>query len=221
MIAKVLKKDFVTQDTVRLLIEKPEGYNFIPGQATDISINKEGWKEEKRPFTFTSLNKDKVLELTIKIYSGHNGVTKEINKLNPGDELSIQDPWGAINYKGEGVFIAGGAGITPFISIIRNLVDKNALDGNKLLFSNKTKKDIILEKEFEQYFNKNFINFLTEENSKESYIKGRIDKDKLEENIEDFSRFFYICGPPAFVKAIKSFLLELGAEENKIVTEGF
>jgi predicted ferric reductase len=68
---------------------------------------------------YTSLNDNKQLEFTIKIYDSHNGVTR-IRKLKHGDELIIR-VWGAIEYKGEGVFIAGGAGVTPFIAILRQL----------------------------------------------------------------------------------------------------
>jgi predicted ferric reductase len=62
----------------------------------------------------------KQLEFTIKIYDSHKQVTKELAKLKHGDELIIRDVWGAIEYKGE-VFIAGGAGVTPFIAIFRKL----------------------------------------------------------------------------------------------------
>jgi ferredoxin-NADP reductase len=48
-------------------------------------------------------------------------------KVKPGDQLIIRDVWGAITYKGKGVFIAGGAGITPFISIFRDLSARNEL----------------------------------------------------------------------------------------------
>jgi ferredoxin-NADP reductase len=51
------------------------------------------------------------LEFIIKIYDSNDGVTRELGKLKQGDELLIHDVWGAIEYKGEGVFIAGGAGI--------------------------------------------------------------------------------------------------------------
>ena len=50
-------------------------------------------------------------------------------------------------YKGEGVFIAGGAGITPFLSIFRYLNSKNEINNNILIFANKTKADIIHEEE--------------------------------------------------------------------------
>ena len=76
----------VTHDVNRYRLEKPEGYRFHPGQATDVSINKTKWREEKRPFTFTCLNDDPFLEFTIKSYRDHDGVTKELGNLHPGDE---------------------------------------------------------------------------------------------------------------------------------------
>lgn len=49
------------------------------------------------------------------------GVTNELLSLKAGDNLIVNDIFGAIHYKGEGTFIAGGAGVTPFISIFRDL----------------------------------------------------------------------------------------------------
>ena len=60
---KILKIEQVTPNVKRFVVEKPKGYTFIPGQATSISINKDEWEYEKRPFTFTSLNDDKYLEV--------------------------------------------------------------------------------------------------------------------------------------------------------------
>ena len=114
----------VTHDVVRIRMEKPANYAFTPGQATEVAINKENWKEERRPFTFTCLPDDDYLEFTIKTYPSHKGVTNELLSLQPGDELIIHDVWGAISYKGEGIFIAGGAGITPFLSIFRWLASQ-------------------------------------------------------------------------------------------------
>src|SRR6056297_1394726 len=174
---KILAKRFVTHDVRSFLIEKPKGYEYNPGQATMIAINRKGLKEEDRPFTFTSLNKDKTLEFTIKGYYDHDGVTKKIHQLGPGDELLIGNPWGTIEYKGEGTFIAGGAGVTPFISILRHLKKKGKLGDNKLFFSNKTKRDIILEKELKNIFFKkpgNLVLTLTREKDS-NYEDGLID----------------------------------------------
>jgi len=64
-IVKILGIKQVTHDVKCFRIEKPEGYSFVPGQATEVSINIEGWKDEKRPFTFTCLNEHPYLEFTI------------------------------------------------------------------------------------------------------------------------------------------------------------
>ena len=210
--------EFVTHDTKRFVVEKPENYIFKPGQATELSINKSSWENKKRPFTFSSLNEDKVLEFTIKIYPEHNGVTEQLGKLYPGDQLILRDIWGTISYKGPGVFIAGGAGITPFIAIFRDLREKNQLQGNKLLFSNKISKDIILEKEFKEMLGENAIFILTRE-KKNSYEHGRINKEFLQKHINDFSQNFYICGPMQFIVDVKKALDELGAKPESVVIE--
>ncbi|MEJ0029145.1 MAG: FAD-binding oxidoreductase [Bacteroidota bacterium] len=110
---KILEAEFVTHNVRRFKLQKPAAVKFIPGQAADISINKEKWADEKRPFTFTGLTHWDHLEFTIKIYPDHHGVTEQLGLLKPGDEFIIHDVFGTINYKGDGVFIAGGAGITP------------------------------------------------------------------------------------------------------------
>ena len=217
-IVKIISVEPVTHDVKRFTIQKPEGYKFTPGQATEVSINTLALKNEKRPFTFTSLNDNEHLEFTIKIYDSHNGVTKELGKLKHGDELIIRDVWGAIEYKGEGVFIAGGAGITPFIAILRQLHTENKIASNKLIFTNKTESDIILKQEFDEILGKNFINTLTDE-KKEGYENRMIDAAFLKEKIDDFTQHFYVCGPPPFVKAISKALTILGAETDAVVFE--
>jgi ferredoxin-NADP reductase len=217
-IVKIISIGQVTHDVKRFQVEKPDGYSFVPGQATEVSINTVQLREEKRPFTFTSLNSDPYLEFTIKIYSSRNGVTSELGKLKAGDELIIRDVWGAINYKGKGVFIAGGAGITPFIAIFRDLQARNEISGNKLLFANKTKSDIILETEFKALLGKSFINILSDEKA-EGYHYGTINEAFLRDAIGDFNQNFYVCGPPPMMDAVLKQLADLGAADNSITLE--
>ena len=143
---RVLETEHVTYNVRRFTFEKPQGYEFTPGQATDVAIDRDGWREEKRPFTFTGLAGWDHLEFTIKIYPEHEGVTKELGLLQAGDTLLIGDPWGTIEYKGKGTFIAGGAGVTPFIAILRDLAEKKDIGGHRLIFSNKSEADIILRR---------------------------------------------------------------------------
>lgn len=215
---KILMKEFVTHDVKRFIVEKPQGYKFIPGQATEISINKPGFENKRRPFTFTSLDDDLVLEFVIKQYPKHDDITKKIHELIPGDELILKDVFGVINYKGKGVFIAGGTGITPFIAIFRKLQKDGKLKGNKLFFSNKTQKDIMLEKELKGAFGSDLILTLTQE-KKQGYEYGRIDEGFLKKHIKSFNQNFYICGTKDFVKDIKEALKKFGAKIQSIVIE--
>jgi ferredoxin-NADP reductase len=217
-IVKVLHSEYITHDVKRITVERPENYPFKSGQATEVSVNKEGWKEERRPFTFTSLNNWKDLEFTIKIYEDHKGVTNQIGRLREGEELLLHDVWGAITYQGKGVFIAGGAGITPFISIFRQLEKDQKLNGHLLIFSNKTSEDIILKREFERMLGESFINVLTREKVI-GYVDRRIDKEFLKTTIKNFSQHFYVCGPEAFTKSIQEMLLDLGANSEAVVIE--
>jgi ferredoxin-NADP reductase len=219
-LVKILEAEFVTHNVRRFRLSKPASYPFTPGQATDIVINHPDWKAKRRPFTFTGLNKWDFLEFTIKIYTDHNGVTSQLGKLRVGDELILHDVFGAIQYKGQGVFIAGGAGVTPFIAIFRQLYQDGKLGNNKLLFSNKTAKDIILKEEFDKMLGDHFINTLTREKSP-GCDSRRIDENYLREKIGDFSQYFYVCGPDPMVAGISEYLLQLGATKDNIVTEEF
>jgi ferredoxin-NADP reductase len=210
----------ITHDVLSIVTEKPRSFSFQPGQAVDIAINKTPWQNEKRPFTFTCLPGNPYLEFTIKTYPSHKGVTHALLQLKPNDELIVSDVFGAIAYKGEGVFIAGGAGVTPFISIFRDLQTKNQIGGNKLLFANKTKADIILEQEFKKTLGKNFINILSDEKV-EGYATGFITEELLQSHRTGIGPYVYVCGPPPMMEAIEKYLANLKVEEKFIVKEAF
>ena len=208
----------ITHDVLRIVTGKPPNFNFIPGQAAEISLNKPGWTEEKRPFTFTCLPDDDYLEFTIKTYPDRNGVTSQLLQLKRGDTLTINDVFGAITYKAEGIFIAGGAGVTPFISIFRYLQKKNKLGSNILVFANKTRDDIIMEKEFRSMLRESFINILSGEKAP-GYYHGFLSEDFLKKTLADFSRQFYVCGPPPMMDSVLSQLSNLGVGQDTLTVE--
>jgi ferredoxin-NADP reductase len=219
-IVKIKSIKHITHDVLQIICEKPAKLKFTPGQAADISINKEEWKKEKRPFTFTSLPQSDFLEFTIKTYPARKSVSNELLKLKANDELIIHDVFGAISYKGEGLFIAGGAGVTPFISIFRDLQFKFEIASNKLIFANKKKEDIINELEFQKILGDNFINILSDEKV-EGYAKGMISQEFLKKHISASSKFIYICGPPPMMEAVEKQLLDLKFDKNNIIKEIF
>ena len=215
---KILGARYITHDVKQFTVERPAGFTFVPGQATDISLPLDGWRDQLRPFTFTCLPDSPQLEFTNKIYMERDGVTKRLGGLNAGAGLLLHDVFGAINYQGPGVFIAGGAGVTPFIAILRHLHAKHQLGTNKLIFSNKTEDDVILKEEFETMLKDRFISVLTRGNTI-GFRDKRIDRDFLVESIGDFSQYFYVCGPDEFVTQINKQLLDLGAKAQSLVFE--
>ncbi len=217
---KILSKVHVTHDVIRIVAEKPPSLTYQPGQAVDVSIPTPGWEEETRPFTFTSLPEDAFIEFTIKTYPSHHGVTEQLLGLQKGDALLIHDVFGDIHYKGKGMFIAGGAGVTPFIAIIKELQKKKDIANNKLIFANKTKADIIDEERFTTLLGKNFINVLSEENVG-GYEHGYVSAELIKKHMGEHTNYFYLCGPDPMMMAVEKHFISLGIGNDFIVKEGF
>ncbi|HLI92539.1 MAG TPA: hypothetical protein VKU83_02970 [Puia sp.] len=215
---KILSIIPVTHDVRSIRLVKPANYSFVPGQATDVAINKDGWADQERPFTFTSLNSDPYLEFTIKCYNDRHGVTEQIGHLVPGDEMIIGEPWGSIRYKGEGYFIAGGAGITPFLAIFRQLHQVGLIGKNKLFFSNKTAGDIIYRDELIRIFEDKVTFVLTAEGEHQQAI-DYIDEKFLQFHVSRYDNCFYVCGPDPMVHAINEILTDAGVSPQSLVFE--
>src|SRR5690606_33290713 len=190
---------YVNHDVKRFVLEKPLGFTYLPGQAAELSVNLPDWEDKTRPFTFTSLNHWDYLEFLIKIYDDHPGVTHQLGRTNAGSELLLHQVFGSIQYKGPGIFLAGGTGITPFIAIFRALFHTGKIKENGLIYSNKSADDIILQDELMRMLGPNYINVFTKQGVI-GFLEKRIDKKFLVETIRDFDRNFYICGPNDFEK---------------------
>jgi len=218
-VVSILLSEFVTHDVKRFIVSKPENFQYQPGQGVEMFINQPQWKEEEgRPFTPTSLTDALVLEFTIKRYPDHQGVTDKLHTLGAGEGLLMTDPFGTITYKGPGVFIAAGAGLTPFLSILRDVARSGPLADHHLLYSNKTAADIICEKELRHYFGERAVFTLTREQN-ENYYHGRIDKAFLERHVRSLDQHFYVCGPDEFVEDINGALEELGVSAELLIFE--
>lgn len=216
---KIQKIEPLTHNVLQIILDRPEGISYKPGQACDVSINKDGWRDEVHPFTFVSLEENgEIIEFNIKTYPERNGVTNKLCSLEPGDELLIGDVFGAIQYKGEGMFLAGGAGVTPFVAIFNMLERDNKVGHNTLLFGNKTENDIILKDKFKNVVGDNFINVLSEE-SAEGYEHGYIDADLIKKYDKDDLKYYYVCGPEPMVESVVNDLKSIGIKEDQIVTE--
>lgn len=206
-----------TLDVVTLRI-KADKFNFKAGQFVMLTLKIDG-KDVRRAYSISTSPSDKgYFEVTSKKYGVFSTYLDE--KIKIGDKITVNGPHGLFTYDDNCkkiVGIAAGTGIAPIRSLIKyGIENKKEI---KLIFSVKTDKDIIYEKEIEEWNkNKNFkskIN-LTQEGGK------RVDLDFLRSNLKfDDKTLFYICGPQAMVKYTVEMLKELNIKENKIKTERF
>lgn len=211
----------VTHSVRSYSLQRPQGYRFEAGQATEMALDEDGWRDEKRPFTFAGLADDEDIEFVIKSYDDHDGVTKRIGLLKEGDTLLMDDPWETIPYSGPGVFIAGGAGITPFLALLRKLEGEDRLKDHTLIFSNSTEQDIILREQLEAMTSKGLKLVLTVTDSNApGLLHERLDRAFFEKHLTDYATNFYLCGPDKMTADISTALVALGADEKKVAIAG-
>ncbi len=75
---EILSTEYITPDVKRFVLTKPKGFRFKPGQGCMVAVDEEGWRDKWRPFTFTNLPGQRKLELVVKIYAEHAGVTQHM-----------------------------------------------------------------------------------------------------------------------------------------------
>ncbi|TMV92995.1 flavodoxin reductase [Thioclava sp. BHET1] len=213
----------VTHDTYHLSFPRPEGFRYTPGQAVDVTLLREGWRDEARPFTFVNSHEASTLDFIIKSYPDHDGVTRQIATLEPGEQIQISEPWGAIHDAGPGTFIAGGAGITPFIAILRARLEREGtLEGTTLIFSNKRAEDIILREEFEAMEGLKTVFLVSDQDAPgEGVHAGRLDHGFLRQYATAEAAPFYICGPDEMVDDVEKELVSFGISDAQIIREEF
>ena len=231
----VLGKEPLNYNVSSFRVERPKDFDFEPGQACRIAVDRDGWRDEFRPMTMCSLPDEDHLEFVIKHYRDHDGVTKMMQSVQCGEQFRLQPPGGYITYQGPGVFIAGGAGLTPFLAILRDLARKGKLDGHRLWFSNSRTQDLFLKKELDSLLQWKATYLLTDEEGddpdpNDNIPYRRIDADFVNEQFrtdpeladgkaED--QWFYLCGPPSFSEEISEHLANAGADPEKIVHKGW
>ncbi len=211
----ILASEFITPDTKRFLTSKPKGFVFQPGQALLLSIDLPEYRDIVRPYSITSLNNVDYLEFIIKSYPDGT-FTKKVTSLNAGDKFLVHGEVSGIKFRGPGIFIAAGSGITGFISIIRALNASKNMRNVGLLYSVQTPQDVILGAEFKEMFGNNFVPVFTKYKVI-GFGEARMDKKYLVDTIGSFDQLFYIAGPTSFVQDISKYLIELGAESEHII----
>lgn len=203
-----------------------EPIQFIPGQYVFLKDPKFSDPNEEHPFSVTSTTGDNHLEFCIKQYGDW---TESFAQRNPGDEVFVSEAQGKFTWDKEctyAVFLLGGIGISPIISMLRTLQQNSNKAEIVMIYGNRTPETIAYKAELEQ-IEKALPNFKLihvfsdiSDNHPWNGYRGFITKAILEKEVRlaNNPTFFFI-GPPIFIDKMQSTLQDLGVDQSKMKTE--
>lgn len=235
MNAEVTKKVKEAKDTYSFYLKPEKNINFSPGQFIYVTLPELKYSDKRgstRHFTVASSPTEKQLMFTTRIRQS-SGYKRTLIELKKDDMVEINGPNGTfiVDEKEEGphIFIAGGIGITPFMSMLSYKVKKNLKYKVTLLYSNTSKETTAFEKEITKFADKdkylNVFHTITRETPKNwKGLKGRVDKKMLQDILPlkdvPLSRF-WISGPPAMVDSMEKEVEKLRVNPDNIIVDKF
>ena len=229
---KLKDKYPVADQTVAFVFEKPAGFQFMAGQYIAMSLPRLDFEDARGPhrsFSIASAPFDPDLLFTMRITE--SGFKKTMAAMPQGGEIIIRDAVGQFVLPEDQtqtiVFLAGGIGITPVRSILRQAaVDKRA-NPFWLFFSNRQPKDAPFVEAMQDFPELNYrcIDTLTDHEGECSWQEesGFICSDMLKKYLHDVQApLYYLVGTVGFVEAMKKILVEeLGVEATQIKVDPF
>jgi ferredoxin-NADP reductase len=206
---------------------RPATLDYKPGQYLVATI-KSGEKKLSKPFSISSSPTEKEhVEFTKKFTDSE--FSNALKALKVGDWATIDAPCGKFTFEGENekiALLAGGIGITPFISMCKYCADIHLNTKITLLYGNNRESDIAFKKELEKMQEQNenltVIFTINEADSEWKGATGVIDAEKVKREIPDYKeRVFYACGPPGMVKVMETLIIDLGLPQTQLKLEAF
>lgn len=204
-------------------------FDYIPGQFAFITPVSAHVPKEEHPFTLSSTpSRPDTLKFVIR---SQGDWTSKINRLKPGETVFIDGPYGLFSHMVLSdsepiIMIAGGIGITPMLSMLRYMADKDDTRRILLIWSNKTSEHIVFPEEFQGLQHRlqhiKIIHIFTQADGGGSEI-GRLDQAKIEKLLQGWSRRLnvFICGPFGMIKEMTRAVKKIGFSTAKVYKEEF
>lgn len=204
---------------------------FRAGQYIGITVEIDGVRTSRPYSLVSSPNQLAYYELGIKKKEGGFVSPYILDNLKVGDIIEATEPMGTfyhnpIFHGNDLVFIAGGCGITPFISMLRNISEKMLPLKVRLIFGCLTEKDILFREELEELQKRRSnvkIEFvLSEPEPQWTGACGFISKDIISSNIGSIDKkYFYIVGNRDMYTYVLGELKAMGVSSHRILYEAF
>jgi len=216
-----------THDVASFRFPRPAELDYKPGQFLFITL-KQGDKELSKHFSFSSSPTEKDhIEFTKKFTDHEFSLALKASEV--GDWARIDAPYGQFTFEGEYPKIAllgGGIGITPFMSICKNAMDKALTCKITLFYGCRTENDLAFRKELEELAEKNsnlkLVFMVNEATTQWKGATGTINAERVKQELPDYKEnMFYTCGPPPMVEAMEKLVVSLGLPKEKLKREFF
>ena len=231
---RLQKSELVAERTMAFHFAKPPGFEFRAGQAIDLTLlNPPETDAEGNIRTFSLVSAPFDSDLTVATRLRDSAFKRVLSKEQPGLEVKIDGPSGSLvlHRKTEkpAVLLAGGIGITPYMSIVRQAAHDKTGHQIYLFYANRRPEDTpfldVLTEAAKQNPQFHLIATMTEmEKSQRAWNgeTGHIDKKMLLKYLPAVEGpIYYVAGPPAMVAAMRRILADTGVDDDDVRTEEF
>ncbi|GAA3987071.1 hypothetical protein GCM10022279_07600 [Comamonas faecalis] len=231
----LLSRTEVAQGTMAFHIEKPEGFSYKPGQAFEIGLTglDASTPQEDVSHAFSIVAAPSEKELVFATRMRDSNFKRALKVLPIGAPLTIDGPFGSLTLHKKteraGVLIAGGIGITPFMSMLRNAAEQQTPQDLLLLYSNRRTQDTAFLEELQQLEKRNprfrMIATMTDPAGSTppwTGTSGMIDADFIRKAVAGLNDpIVYISGPTPMVEAMRNAAEAAGIDEDDLRSEEF
>jgi len=213
---------------ITLKADGHQGMNFIPGQFAWLTLRHSPFRLKEHPFSISSSSTDpERLEFTIREYGDF---TRTVKDIKPGEVAYLDGPYGAFSidrYLARGVvFISGGVGIAPVMSMLRTLADRGEPRPLFLFNCNRLWDNVVFREEIDilqGLLNLKVVNVLEDPPENWEGESGYLTRDILEKHLPDDRMGFdyFMCGPEPMTRGLEKTLYSMGVPLRRFHTEIF
>lgn len=233
-IAPLISRQQVAEGTTAFHLERPAGFEFRPGQAIDLILPgraQDNSADTRHAFSIVSAPHEN--ELVVATRMRDSAFKRALAALPMGAPLEVDGPFGSLILHRKtaraGVLVAGGIGITPFMSMLRHAAKEQTPQDLVLLYSNRRPEDAAFLAELQQLARQNprfrLVATMTEMAKSSQPWDGEtrmVDSAMVRQIMQGLNEpIFYVSGPPGLVEAMRQIVLDAGADEDDLRTEAF